>query len=216
LYRGIICERKGLIKYSIESYKQCKYFSNVFKNNNINIINLNNNLKNRSIEYFECLNFINNKIENYFNNNNNKENSNNNSKILENKNKKNYNNNSFNLDENNNNNNNYVENYNNEKSSPFVKLSLDKDDLKNYKGLDEKMKQKLIDEYSGKKNINNINNNNKNSEMEDEINNLTNEVKNLNFQKKIVSKKVEITTKILYTFEDGSTKQIEEKITHNF
>ena len=126
----------------------------------------------------------------------------------------------LNLDENNNNNNNYVENYNNEKSSPFVKLSLDKDDLKNYKGLDEKMKQKLIDEYSGKKNIANNNNNNnnniKNSEMEDEINNLTNEVKNLNFQKKIVSKKVEITTKILYTFEDGSTKQIEEKITHNF
>ena len=101
----------------------------------------------------------------------------------------------LNLDENNNNNNNYVENYNNEKSSPFVKLSLDKDDLKNYKGLDEKMKQKLIDEYSGKKNINNINNNNKNPEMEDEINNLTNEVKNLNFQKKIVSKKVEITFK---------------------
>ena len=98
-----------------------------------------------------------------------------------------------------------------------MKLSLDKDDLKNYKGLDEKMKQKLIEEYSGKKNIvNNNNNNNKNSEMEDEINNLTNEVKNLNFQKKIVSKKVEITTKILYTFEDGSTKQIEEKITHNF
>ena len=91
----------------------------------------------------------------------------------------------LNLDENNNNNNNYVENYNNEKSSPFVKLSLDKDDLKNYKGLDEKMKQKLIDEYSGKKNINNINNNNKNPEMEDEINNLTNEVKNLNFQKKL-------------------------------
>ena len=107
LYRGIIYEKKGLIKYSIESYKQCKYFSNVFKNNNINIIKLNNNLKNRSIECFECLNYINNKIEYYINNINNKENSNNNSKIFDNKNKKksnnnNITNNSFNIEENSN------------------------------------------------------------------------------------------------------------------
>jgi hypothetical protein len=133
----------------------------------------------------------------------------------------------LNLNENNNNfnNNSYGGNYNKmEKSSPYVKLSLDNDDFKNFKGLNEEVKQKLIDEYSGKKNINNNNNNmnnnvnnmNNNFEIDDEINNLTNEVKNINSQKKIVSKKVEIVTKILYTYEDGSTKLTEEKITHNF
>ena len=131
----------------------------------------------------------------------------------------------LNLNENNNNfnNNSYGGNFNKmEKSSPYVKLSLDNDDFKNFKGLNEEVKQKLIDEYSGKKNINNnnmnnnVNNMNNNFEIDDEINNLTNEVKNINSQKKIVSKKVEIVTKILYTYEDGSTKLTEEKITHNF
>ena len=74
--------------------------------------------------------------------------------------------------------------------SPLVRLSLDKDDLKN--------EQKSI------------------SEVNADIENLTEIVKNMNTQKRIVSKHVEVTTKIVYTFEDGSTKEVVEKQNHTF
>ena len=49
-----------------------------------------------------------------------------------------------------------------------------------------------------------------------EIDQLINQVKVTNANKKVVKKEVEITTKITYTYEDGSTKVINEVKKHNF
>ena len=49
-----------------------------------------------------------------------------------------------------------------------------------------------------------------------EIDQLTQQVKVINANKKIISKKVEITTKITYFYEDGSTKEVNEVKTHEF
>ena len=49
-----------------------------------------------------------------------------------------------------------------------------------------------------------------------EIDQLINQVKVANANKKVVKKEVEITTKITYTYEDGSTKEINEVKKHNF
>ena len=49
-----------------------------------------------------------------------------------------------------------------------------------------------------------------------EIDFLTNQVKVINSNKKIVKREVEIKTKITYTYEDGSTKEINEVKKHNF
>jgi hypothetical protein len=42
------------------------------------------------------------------------------------------------------------------------------------------------------------------------------QVKNLSNEKRIVSKYIEVTTKIIYTFDDGSTKEVIEKNNHTF
>ena len=57
----------------------------------------------------------------------------------------------------------------------------------------------------------NLNNNEGN-----EIDFLTNQVKIINSNKKIVKREVEIITKITYTYEDGSKKEINEVKKHNF
>ena len=85
-------------------------------------------------------------------------------------------------------------NIRNNSQSPFVKLSLENDDIKNY--------QEMI------KNNNNINNNN--------IDNEINQMKNKNESLKVIKKIVEITKKIIYTYDDGTTKEITEKTTHTF
>jgi uncharacterized protein YkwD len=74
--------------------------------------------------------------------------------------------------------------------SPLVRLSLDKDEFKNV--------QKAQEDVTG------------------EIDNLTEMVKQINSGKRVVSKNVEVTTKIVYTFEDGSTKEVVEKQNHTF
>ena len=61
-----------------------------------------------------------------------------------------------------------------------------------------------------------VQNNNINISTGNEIDQLTQQVKNINANKKIVKKEVEITTKITYTYEDGSTKEINEVKKHNF
>jgi hypothetical protein len=42
------------------------------------------------------------------------------------------------------------------------------------------------------------------------------QVKSINNQKRIVSKHVEVTTRVVYTFEDGSMKEVVEKNNHTF
>ena len=95
--------------------------------------------------------------------------------------------------------------------SPLVKLSLENDDFKG-KGV-----QQMAQNNEG---INNqmpmgVSQNNLsagNNEIEQLAIDTTNLINNL----KVVSKKVEIVTKIIYTFEDGSTKVITQNETHEF
>ena len=42
------------------------------------------------------------------------------------------------------------------------------------------------------------------------------QVKNINMEKRVVSKFVEITTRTVYTFDDGSSKEVVEKNNHTF
>ena len=92
-------------------------------------------------------------------------------------------------------------------NSPYVKLSLDNDDYKNYQAMDEEAKRReMMGNNTGFQN--NLGGN--------EIDQITTQVKNINANKKIVKKEVEITTKITYTYEDGSTKEINEIKKHNF
>ena len=95
--------------------------------------------------------------------------------------------------------------------SPYVKLSLDNDDYKNYQAMDEETKRRVMMENNNAgiaQNNNGIGSN--------EIDQLTQQVKIMNANKKIVKKTVEITTKITYTYEDGSTKEVNEVKTHVF
>ena len=45
---------------------------------------------------------------------------------------------------------------------------------------------------------------------------LIQQVKNLNLEKRVISKFTEITTKIVYTYHDGSTREVIEKQNHTF
>ena len=75
------------------------------------------------------------------------------------------------------------------------------------KNNNEETKGKIMDENQNNININNEGN---------EIDFLTNQVKVINSNKKIVKREVEIKTKITYTYEDGSTKEINEVKKHCF
>ena len=95
--------------------------------------------------------------------------------------------------------------------SPYVNLSLDNDDYKNYQAMDEEAKRRGMME----------NNNagiaqNNNGVGGNEIDQMTQQVKLINANKKVIKRTVEITTKITYTYEDGSTKEVNEVKTHVF
>ena len=127
----------------------------------------------------------------------------------------NMNNNNLGMNDNNNANQNDMNNQNmninqDANHSPYVKLSLENDDYKNYQVMDGEVKKKMVNQNSdGNKVINN-------GEGFSEIDQLTQQVKNINAGKKVVKKIVEITTKIVYTYEDGSTKEVNEVKTHVF
>ncbi len=127
----------------------------------------------------------------------------------------NMNNNNLGMNDNNNANQNDMNNQNmninqDANHSPYVKLSLENDDYKNYQVMDGEVKKKMSNQNSdGNKVINN-------GEGFSEIDQLTQQVKNINAGKKVVKKIVEITTKIVYTYEDGSTKEVNEVKTHVF
>ena len=94
--------------------------------------------------------------------------------------------------------------------SPYVKISMDNDDYKNYQAIDEEAKRRemMANNNQGVAQNNNIGGN--------EIDQITQQVQNINANKKILKKEVEITTKITYTYEDGSTKEINEVKKHVF
>ena len=94
--------------------------------------------------------------------------------------------------------------------SPYVKLSLENDDYKNYQAMDEEAKRRGMIENK------NVAMTQSNSIGGSEIDQLTQQVQVINANKKIVKKDVEIITKITYTYEDGSTKEINEVKKHSF
>ena len=94
--------------------------------------------------------------------------------------------------------------------SPYVKLSLENDDYKNYQAMDEEAKRRGMMENK------NVAMTQSNSIGGSEIDQLTQQVQVINANKKIVKKDVEIITKITYTYEDGSTKEINEIKKHSF
>ena len=98
------------------------------------------------------------------------------------------------------------QNNNPNNQSPLVKINVDGDD---FKSKEMNMNQQLMQ--------NNINptvmqSNQGNNELDQIILNTTNIMNNL----KILSKKVEIVTKVTYTYEDGSTKVVTQNETHEF
>ena len=95
--------------------------------------------------------------------------------------------------------------------SPYVKLSLDNDDYKNFQAMDEEAKRRVMME-----NNNAVIPQNNNIGGGNEIDQLTQQVKVMNANIKVIKKTVEITTKITYTYEDGSTKEVNEVKTHVF
>ena len=94
--------------------------------------------------------------------------------------------------------------------SPYVKLSLENDDYKNYQAMDEEAKRRGMMENK------NVAMTQSNSIGGSEIDQLTQQVQVINANKKIVKKDVEIITKITYTYEDGTTKEINEVKKHSF
>ena len=96
--------------------------------------------------------------------------------------------------------------------SPYVKLSMDPDDYKNYQAMDEEAKRREMMENNKQQVMNNQNNNFGGNEIDQ----ITQQVQVINANKKKKKKEVEITTKITYTYEDGSTKEINEVKKHVF
>ena len=92
----------------------------------------------------------------------------------------------------------------------YVKLSTENDDFKNYKAMEEEAKRREMMENNNQEMAqnNNIGGN--------EIDQVIQQVQVINANKKILKKEVEITTKITYTYEDGSTKEINEVKKHVF
>ena len=96
------------------------------------------------------------------------------------------------------------QNNNPNNQSPLVKINMD-DDFKN----------KDMNQQIAANNVNPAvmqNNQGGNNELDQIILNTTNVMNNL----KVLSKKVEIVTKVTYTYEDGSTKVVTQNETHEF
>ena len=103
------------------------------------------------------------------------------------------------------NNSNYANQNNPNNQSPLVKLSLENDDFKNK----EMINQQLVS------NVNPAVNQNSQGAV-NEIEQLTRDTQNILSNLKIINKKVEIVTKVTYTYEDGSTKVVTQNETHEF
>jgi hypothetical protein len=89
--------------------------------------------------------------------------------------------------------------------SPLVKLSLENDDFKNK----ELLNQQLVSNPNpGVMPVNQGGNN----DLDQLVRDTTNLIQNL----KVISKKVEIITKVTYTYEDGSTKVVTQNESHEF
>ena len=95
--------------------------------------------------------------------------------------------------------------------SPLVKLSLEADDLKN-----NVENQNLISNNINMNQNKNMNVGQLQNENQNEIDKIASETINAMNNLRIVSKKVEITTNIIYTYEDGSTRTVSQYQTHEY
>jgi hypothetical protein len=103
-------------------------------------------------------------------------------------------------------NNNLQNNPNNQ--SPVVKLSLDKEELKN--------NNLNMQRQNNEENMENINQQYPQDNPNDEIGQVITDTINSINNTKVIKKRVEIITTITYTYEDGSTKVITQNQTHDF
>ena len=103
-------------------------------------------------------------------------------------------------------------NNNNSNQSPLVKLSLERTN-EFPKGFQNKLGRE--DNNIGFRNNIGSGNNMRGTE-DNEIEELTNRTKNIMNGMRVKEKKVEIVTKIIYTYEDGSTKEVVQTQKHSF
>ena len=105
------------------------------------------------------------------------------------------------------NNSNFANQNNPNNQSPLVKLSLENDDFKNKDLLNQQLVSNVVNPaVIQNKQIGG------NNELDQIIQDTTNIINGL----KVRSKKVEIITKITYTYEDGSTKVVTQNESHEF
>ena len=98
------------------------------------------------------------------------------------------------------------QNNNPNNQSPLVKLSLENDDFKNKELLNQQLVSNAINPAVIQ------NNQGANNDLDQIVKETTNIINNL----KVKSKKVEIITKVTYTYEDGSTKVVTQNESHEF
>ena len=103
------------------------------------------------------------------------------------------------------NNSNYANQNNPNNQSPLVKLSLENDDFKSK----ELLNQQLVSNANPVPVTQTIGQSN-------EINQIIVDTTNLMNNMKVVNKKVEIMTKVTYTYEDGSTRVVTQNESHEF
>ena len=98
---------------------------------------------------------------------------------------------------------NYANQNNPNNQSPLVKLSLENDDFKSKELLNQQL-------------VSNANPVTQTVGQSNEINQIIIDTTNLMNNMKIVNKKVEIVTKVTYTYEDGSTRVVTQNESHEF
>ena len=110
---------------------------------------------------------------------------------------------------NNNNNINNTKNPNNQ--SPLVKLSLENDDLKNNLANQNLVSNNVNINIPQNANIGAVQNGNQN-DVDKTVLDTINTMNSL----KVISKKIEITTNVTFTYEDGSTRTVSQVQTHEY
>ena len=110
-------------------------------------------------------------------------------------------------------NNRMAQNNNLSNQSPLVKLSLDRTS-EFPKGFQNKLGRD--DNNVGFRNNHGVDNNFRGNGNDNEIEELTNRTKNIMNEMKVIEKRVEIITKVIYTYEDGSTKEVVQTQKHSF
>ena len=112
-------------------------------------------------------------------------------------------------------NNNNINNINNTKNpnnqSPLVKLSLENDDLKNNLGNQNLVSNNVNINVPQNVNVPVVPNGNQN-DVDKTVFDTINTMNNL----RVVSRKIEITTNVTYTYEDGSTRTVSQVQTHEY